>query len=94
MPEIVFNCPECGAEVRTRYRNRKFCEACAERRRKEAAKRADAKRKEKDKAARRAMAKTEDKELVHNEEIYFHDSPEDIQKCLNCTKPKCNDCLH
>lgn len=26
-------------------------------------------------------------------EPYYGDAPEDIQKCLSCTKPRCNDCL-
>ena len=88
MSEIVFNCPECGVEVRTRYKNRKFCKECAKRRCVESNRRADAKRKERRRAERQTT------EPVHKEEIYFHDSPEDIQKCLNCTKPRCNDCLH
>ena len=27
------------------------------------------------------------------EELHFCDSPEKIQKCLNCTKPVCTNCL-
>ena len=26
-------------------------------------------------------------------ENYIHDTPENIQKCLNCDKPECTNCL-
>lgn len=26
-------------------------------------------------------------------DIYLHDSPADIQKCLNCPKKECTNCL-
>ena len=33
----------------------------------------------------------EDKDVEF--EDYIHDSPEQIQKCLNCDKPECTNCL-
>ena len=26
-------------------------------------------------------------------QLSFHDKQDEIQKCLNCTRPRCNDCL-
>ena len=86
--ERVFNCPGCGVEVRTLYATRKFCPECAEKRLKESSKKAQAKLQER----RKAEAKKAADEKSDNK-LYMHDSQEDIEKCLNCTKPKCNDCL-
>ena len=86
--ERVFNCPGCGVEVRTMWGTRKFCPECAEKRRQESAKKAEAKRQER----RKAEAKKAADEKSDNK-LYMHDSQEDIQKCLNCKKPKCGNCL-
>jgi hypothetical protein len=36
----------------------------------------------------------EEKKIIDLDfEDFIHDSPEDIQKCLNCTKEECTNCL-
>ena len=88
MAERVFNCPDCGAEVRTKYANRKFCPECSKRRHDEKTREAIAKRraKQREDAAQLAEVKRDDR-------VYFYDSPEEIQQCLTCERTNCNNCL-
>ena len=32
--------------------------------------------------------------MMNELDEYLHDDPEDIQKCLNCDKPECTNCLY
>lgn len=83
--ERIVICLDCGAEVKTRYSRTLRCKECAKKHVKEQNKIADKKRRE-----RQRMGRCMDSEKFSYQ---FCDSPENIQKCLNCTKPKCGNCL-
>ena len=85
--ERTFNCPDCGVEVTTMYNRTLRCKECAKKRNAEQKKAAN--RRQNDK--RRMNRAATEKPTRRND--LFHDSPEDIQKCLNCTRPKCGNCL-
>lgn len=84
--ERVFNCPDCGVEVITKYSGTLRCKECARKHALECKKRWH---RENDHLRNRkkqgAPGETDD--------THFCDSPENIQKCLNCKKPKCGNCL-
>jgi hypothetical protein len=88
MEERVFNCPDCGVEVRTVYPRTLRCKECAEKKRRNA----------RNNWKRRNRPRT-DEELARREhriailELETCDSLENVQKCLNCKKKKCNNCL-
>lgn len=84
MKERIFNCPDCGVLVKTTVANKLRCRECAENWHRERAREAQARLQERRKAG------IEPKPRDVNE---YHDSPENIQKCLNCKLPKCKNCL-
>ena len=83
--ERIVICVDCGAEVKTTTSRTQRCNACAYQRVKERAR-----QKAKEKSAKIAQ---EEKTPYVMETYHFCDSPENIQKCLNCTKQKCRNCL-
>jgi hypothetical protein len=88
MEERVFNCPDCGVEVRTKYPRTLRCKVCAEKKRRETRNNWTGRKKPMTDAdyARRAHR-------VAILELETCDSLENVQKCLNCKKKKCNNCL-
>ena len=84
--ERVFNCPDCGVEVRTKYIGTARCEECAKKRTAELKKKW---RQEKEHLRVRKKPDT----LSDFYELQCCDTPENVQKCLNCKKPKCGNCL-
>lgn len=82
----VIQCADCGAEILATHNRTKYCTACAKQREKEGAARRKAKQRKKLQAER--------PEGPEDREVHYCDSPENVQKCLNCTKPKCTNCLH
>jgi hypothetical protein len=83
--ERIVICVDCGAEIKTTTSRTQRCKACAYERIKERARQ---------KAAQKSveLAKQEKTPYVM-EDYHFCDSPENIQKCLNCTRKKCGNCL-
>lgn len=79
--ERIIICATCGKEVVTTARNCLRCKECAELKHK-----MDKQKKWKEKRVMNG-------ENPENDLIYLHDSPEDIQECLNCKKPTCRNCL-
>lgn len=74
-------CEGCGVTVVTFGTKTKWCKECAEKQRKLY-------------EARHKKKKRAEKPLNHEDaSIWFHDSPEDIKKCLECERPKCRNCL-
>jgi hypothetical protein len=88
MPERVFNCPDCGVEVKTKYTRTLRCKECAEKKRRET--------RNNWKGRKRPLTEAEMMRRaarVEMEALQTYDPPENIQKCLNCTRTKCNNCL-
>jgi hypothetical protein len=83
--ERIVICLDCGAEVKTRYSRTLRCKECAQKHQREQKKIALEKRREQ----RRMEQGVETEKFTYQ----FCDSPENIQKCLNCTLPKCKNCL-
>ena len=81
--EKIIKCAECGAETRATHNKTKFCPECAARRNMESTMRSHKRRRKE-----RMENRVEPEEPIHT-----CDSPEQIQKCLNCTKPDCDNCL-
>lgn len=92
MAERVFNCPDCGVEVKTKYHRTVRCKECARKHkleyRREWHQKNGALLMTEEAIARRNNGAFDDREGFHR-----GDSPEDIQKCLNCQRPKCRNCL-
>lgn len=83
-PKMI-NCADCGAETLATHNKTKFCTACRERRDMESRER---------RRVRLQLKKQEEKpEEPDEREIHYCDSPENVQKCLNCEKPTCTNCL-
>lgn len=79
--ERIIICADCGIEFPTKYSRTLVCKECA------------AKRQiiyEQRRNEKKRMQRAVDPERA---EIHLCDSPEKIQKCLNCTKEDCNNCL-
>lgn len=83
-PKMI-NCAECGAETLATHNKTKFCPDCAKRRDQES------RLKETERKMQKRME--EKAEILDDREIHFCDSPENVQKCLNCKKPDCTNCL-
>lgn len=79
-PRIII-CDTCGIEVVTTGGHTLRCKECA--------RKVSNAKKQKARKIRRVM-KGENPE---NNLIWCHDSPEEIQMCLNCEKPTCKNCL-
>lgn len=83
--ERIVICRDCGAEVKTRASRTLRCKECAQKHIQE----------------KRKLTLEKFREKRRNEEIaeyekftyQFCDSPENIQKCLNCERAKCVNCL-
>lgn len=76
-------CAECGIEVIATHNKTKFCPECSARRNMESIRRSN---------ERRRLERMQN-DVEPEEPIHLCDSPERIQKCLNCTKPDCNNCF-
>lgn len=74
-------CDTCGIEVVTTGRHTLRCKECAR-------KVVNAKQR-KARKIRRLM----NGEIPGGDLIWCHDSPEEIQMCLNCKRPECGNCL-
>lgn len=83
--ERIVICLDCGAEVKTTTSRTLRCKECAKKHLNERRKMAEEKRREQ----RRMEQSVEFEKFTYQ----FCDSPENIQKCLNCTKPTCRNCL-
>ena len=83
--ERIVICLDCGAEVKTTTSRTKRCKECAYKYNKE--------RQRVYEARRRAKLESQEKPPFVIEDYHFCDSQENIQKCLNCTRPKCGNCL-
>lgn len=79
----IIKCAECGAETLATHNKTRFCPECAERRNRESIRRSNERQRQE-----RLKDPVEPEEPIH-----LCDSPERIQKCLNCTKPECNNCF-
>ena len=84
--ERVFNCPDCGVEVRTKYSRTVRCKECARKRNLELKK----KWHDENDPLRDRRRLVADKDFY---DLQCCDTPENVQKCLNCQKPKCGNCL-
>ena len=82
----MIRCADCGAEVLATHNKTKFCPECRKRREREGQLRY--------RARMRKKRKAEKPEEAIDREVHYCDSPENVQKCLNCNKPKCTNCLH
>lgn len=83
--ERTIICEDCGAEVVTRGGRAKVCPECAKKRQRE--------RERKVKERKRDLNSIKKTFAPAGMSDQFCDTPENIQKCLNCTRPKCNNCL-
>jgi hypothetical protein len=83
--ERVFNCPDCGVEVVTKYSRTARCVECAKKRTKELKRRWHVENEH-----LRVRQRVADKGFY---ELQCCDTPKNVQKCLNCKKPKCTNCL-
>lgn len=86
--ERIVICCDCGAEVKTRYSRTLRCKECAVKHNREQSRETRAKKRAENRKGRKFQTKYEKPD---NDQ--FCDTPENIQKCLNCTKPKCGNCL-
>ena len=85
MKERTIICEDCGVDVITRGGRTKVCPECAKKRCKERWKKAGERRREVNEIKKTfAPAGMTDQ---------FCDTSENIQKCLNCARAKCNNCL-
>lgn len=78
-------CADCGVETLATHNATKFCPECAKRRRQESMARAYERVR-----LKRQAEKPEDPD---EREIHYCDPPENIQRCLNCEKEDCSNCL-
>lgn len=83
-PKMI-RCADCGAETLATHNKTRFCSDCAKRRDKES--RARSTERQMQKRMRKKPEEPDDRE------IHFCDPPENVQKCLNCDKPDCTNCL-
>lgn len=74
-------CEGCGVTVVTNGTRTIWCKECAD------------KQREVYEARHRAKRRLAKPVVVQNNDITFHDSPEEIQKCLSCKRPTCKNCL-
>jgi DNA-directed RNA polymerase subunit RPC12/RpoP len=79
--ERIIICVTCGKEVVTKGTTTKRCPECSK---------INTQRKNREYQIALSLMRENNAE---NNSIWFHDSPEDIQKCLECKKPKCKNCL-
>lgn len=78
--ERIIHCADCGVEVVTYSNRTKFCRECAGKQQWKY---------EKNRQEKERLEKNTDPDPTY----HACDSPEKIKKCLNCTKPVCNNCL-
>ena len=88
MKERTFNCPDCGVEVKTPYSRTLRCRECTRKHNLEYRKQWH---KENDHLRNRKKRKSD--AIGDPETTHFCDLQENIQKCLNCERPKCGNCL-
>ena len=91
MAERVFNCPDCGVEVKTKYSRTLRCKECARKHdlecKRQWHKENGALLNTEEAVKKRESARAED------DSLHFCDPPENIKKCLTCERKKCNNCL-
>lgn len=88
MAERIFNCPDCGVEVRTMYPRTLRCKVCAEKKRRETRNNWKGRKSPPTEAEMLRRAARAEMEALR-----AYDPPENIQRCLSCTRKKCNNCL-
>ena len=73
-------CVDCGKPYETIGWSTKRCPPCAVEHNKRMQR-------------KRNHERTRNRRQSKMEELYFYDTPEQIQQCLNCERHKCNDCM-
>lgn len=79
--ERIIICAICGKQVVTTARRTLYCPECAKH------------KKVTDDEKRRKEKRIQEGDNPENDLIHFHDSPEEIQECLNCKRKTCRNCL-